>query len=401
MSNNTKIRFLDTNNIAVADYIASGFKSLKATETEMRQIPSQGGVLQFGASPTTWLVNPYFDWITDMYLIFTVSALTTSGTGTYARYVNDLAHNMIQRIEISSNGNLIKTMYGAQGEMQPRMYLETDYNQLSSMQSNLGDASTTARNAAAAGQQTFYLPIALFHNNPLPVFLLGNNPIQINIFMRQLNQCVQTDYTGGATGTIVAAQMYVEYSKCDAVTKYVADLNRQGKFRLHYHDCTQILNSIPSGQTSYQLQLNSAFNKHVDYLIVNAIASADLSSGSSINPDNWIQLTGGFDVRQGSVYLVEQFTQTDAYNRFNAIPFVYGFNGYTGLLNTKYLYAESFSDINGVKDSSGYGGSKFIDFNDLTLNVYFSSALGAASVVNTLAITSEILVFANGGMYKL
>ncbi len=409
-----KINLLDVDNIAVHEYVLSGFKNLKTDSNIQIQLAPQS-VMMFGASPCTFLIYPQQDFITDAYINIVLSPITgTVGAGTYAAYVNSF-ENMIQRIEYSVNGVLLKTDYGTQGNLQPIRYLSTDINYAATECLLIGDTTypgayanpLTQRSTLATANQQMLFKLNFLHNTPFPCFLLGNTPVQVNVYMQPVNKCIQSNWST-ATGSIVSCWANIEYATSKPVRDYVWGLYKAGNMKLHYHDTTQLLFQQPSGSQSYVMQLTSAYQKHVDEFIYTLNNSADLASGLSTNPDNWQPLGGvgsaniyqyAFDLKKGSIYLIENFSVTDFYNRYLEIPFVWQFPGAANFTTSKYMYCSSFADKDGEK--SGYSGSYYVDSNDLQLTIYFATAPVAAVTLNCMAITSEILVFSNGGCLKL
>ncbi len=398
MSENLKYDILqNTGDIALSQYVNSGYKKLAGRSKNSYTVPNNnaafGNVVNVQLQPK----GHFISWAT---VEIGISAISGLSGGTFNRFINRLGCNIFDRIEIEKNGEKLQIRYGH--ELDNYFMLMTPQEDRYATMELLGHGSTTQRNALAAAAQKLVMKIPFFCNNNIPIMATGQ--INVDFYLKPLNELIQTDHnTGAASVTINYFRVNVEYTDNQACYDYVRKMINDGKFKFHAHNIVRVTQSIPSGSTDYQIMLQSLQSKHIEWMVFNVRTASDLAAGNSVNPVNH-QAINQFYLASGSQKIGSDFDLTDRYNRFEQIPKQFGFplDSEFFLSNNNFVYVYSWTtDVLSESENDSYSGSEYINLNDLSLNINFSSSLAAASQVVVYAVSSEIFYVNSDGLHKL
>jgi hypothetical protein len=227
-----------------------------------------------------------------LQLVYTISALTNGGAGTYERLVDFAGFEAIDRIEISYAGNHLQTIYGLQLYLWHRMHLRQDKQDA---QAHLvgGNLTAAERNTAADAAQTFYVDIPAFFtyetHQSFPPLVLADE-LRIDVHFKSLNSIVQSDSAvGTVTATITSSKLRVTFINLIQMEREVIkqgtqegnglifpilDVERQSSYQL------------ASGSATHQVKLTNP-KSPCSYFLFVVRNNADINTPYANNPFNF------------------------------------------------------------------------------------------------------------------
>lgn len=185
-----------------------------------------------------------------------LSALTKGAGSSYARYTPST--NMISKIEIEINGNVISTLYPE--EQYNTQMLIRDPTATAYFKKLIGDDTTANRNSLANGIQTLYLPIhSLLDVSQMfiPDFLTSD--IRFNVYLAPIVDC--TEYDGSApSGTVLSSSLKVKFEKLHETGDALAMREAHLKVPHHYPYLEPVLmrgEQVVAGSSTITVPLRS------------------------------------------------------------------------------------------------------------------------------------------------
>jgi hypothetical protein len=390
------------------DFAMSKGRNLKGKAEILQVKPDATNTPAFGSIVTYKIRRNGDQFLNKGHLVTVISPVTKTG-GTYARLSNAGGIFMWKRFEIWQFGELKRTVQ-ADFVFNNLLY-NTNNDHFSFISQAIGyDVSTSNRNTAAGGAQTFAINLQRLFNlfaKPLDRTLI-NDDLEIRGYLQDsvVNVC-QTD---GTSPTFTITDTYLDLEYVDPKSKII-NATRQlyidnGKMGEPMFDVEYIQNitTLVSGATTATINLPELKDRDVIDLQVIIRPSASLNAVNADYTDTYTAATS-WNLKSNSLYLNGvQSDITSTYYQRVVLPRlkVAGENNLisgTGLRNDFIIsFAQNYS--NETSDFKQYSGSRLFKESDVKLGVNFAS-LGANNDLYVNIRCAKRAVISNGNFKDL
>lgn len=327
--------------------------------------------------------------INNIELVVTTSPITSTG-GTYKRFVSNFIEVLFKRMEMYNKEELLAYVDNKHA-INTMNTLTNDFEAYDNVVVNkIGQLSSSARNTAASGVQTFRLNLkSIFDcilDRPFPVFLL-NDETSLRFKFRLIDNLSSLVELDGSAPVFSITDMHleVEYVKNETIANYYRSIKGFSPM-LTFHQLQQAKTEIDlaSGSTLYTKKIDELQNKDVCFISFSMSTSASDIDGTLpayVKIDKFALTSSGKYLTPKQVKITdESYKNFDIYN--------------LDVLNKKNLYGKNLYIINysdslvhelspqlvGINYNDWLKSkthSRFFSESDTQLELEFASSLGS------------------------
>lgn len=351
-----------------------------------------------GGKTTFQIQQTLADYLGDVYLSLRISITAGSG-GTYQRFMDFLGYAAIQRIEIKQGSNLVRVIDGLDLQVYyHRMLMDRDEAAATS-ELVFGDKTAAERLTAATttGFVDVFVRIPWHYTDThkyFPISVLGSE-LTFEITYSAADRFYQTDHSTLPVVSFSNQKLIMDLihvpSDEQAYLQQNADMNEGLLYLFHEIADKHSSVTIPSGSTSFTLQLNQMKSPVVELVFV-VRKSSNVNNANPINDLFVFEQIQDFKITGSSLDVV--VTKTDSWCRWKEFPQFH--SGVPG----DYIYFHSFSIC--PEDERDHNGSlNFFNLTAASITINFASAIGEAYILDIIPVTRNIDQVRSGDYKKI
>jgi hypothetical protein len=323
--------------------------------------------------------------LTNIQAMLTLNALSQT-SGTYIRFCNAPAINILSRIEIWHNGSILTQENATQ--IYQDYIRDSKVEDWPLLQKQIGlDTSTSNRNTAAGAVQNLSLSLpnifGLFAQ-PFPIFLLKDD-LEIRFYFRDVAKFVQCDGTSPVFGGQI--QLLVEHT--EVPQPLAAFWKNKQVIEFNDYEYIDFASGWSGGSTQYSTNLPGLSGRDIVLLNVIDRTTADLNTNYACTYDSF-NAVQSYALRNNSLYATgTEFDLTPAYvnnvllssKNFPNMNYLSGVTGYLPICFSADISQEL------AEHGRRYQGSRRLEGTDISLTLNYASSVGSARTITVSCLS--------------
>lgn len=315
-------------------------------------------------------------------LLYTLQPLTQTA-GTYVRFCNSIAIDILDHIEVWHNGGILSQVRPLQIT---HNYIENSYvDEWPLLQQQIGyNTSTAARNSAAASVQNLALNLSKVFGlfaQVLPISILKSD-IEIRFYFKSLVNFVQADGTAQVfNGSIQLACTYTEYPAA------ILNALKYAKSPIEFvdYEYTEFNQGWSGGSAQFTMQTPGLTGKDIVTLNLIDRNTSDLTTSLGSVYDNYNALAS-YNMKVNSLYACNtEFDITPAFKN----NVLLGYSNFPGriAMSSLNMYPITYSaDVGAEVSNSGqhWKGSRRFESNDINVTFNYSASVTVARTITVI-----------------
>ena len=378
-------------------FLPVGWEGVAIHFKEKREITPVIEATAPGGKTVFHLEDTLSDYMGEIVLRWTNSAVTAGSGATFTEYVDYAAIASIGSIELRYGSNHLQTIRPVQLHAYDYSMVKDREEQLSEDELMLGNKTQTERRTAAAAARTFYLRIPTWWitdtHKYLPISCLSNE-LNIQINWASIDKVIRTDASTNpslsmSSTVLISTLIHVSSQEQSAIQ---IDSDQDEGLMYCVHDFSDIHEEIllASGSSSFTVQLQNIRSPVVELLFVVRKDSEVNSTTLRNDPFNY-QAISTFKLKGSGLDIVRDVARTE--NQFIDFP-----DYHSGVAGSNInLIVHS---LNPEDRRDQWGSLNYFNINNATLTITFAANLAENHVLDVIGVTKNIMQIKSGDIKK-